>query len=191
MEKTVTNISSNNLADHAGTADIADSYYMHEALKQARNAALYDEVPIGAIVVAPDGAIIGRGYNQVESQKTQRAHAEGIALEQAAHALNNWRLEGCTLYVTLEPCVMCMGLIRLSRLKRVVYATNSPLFGYRLDKDGSSWVYKNDIEMVDGVAAVEAQQLLKKFFQEKRKKKGECNKTGFGGNKKGADTATE
>ena len=161
--------------------DVADSYYMHEALKQARDAVAHDEVPIEAIVVACDGAIIGRGYNQVEGQRTQRAHAERIALEQAAHAQDDWRLEGCTLYVTLEPCAMCMGLIRLSRLKRVVYATNSPLFGYRLDKDGGSWVYKNDVEIVDGVAAVEARQLLKSFFQEKRKKKGECNKAESGG----------
>ena len=146
--------------------------------KQAHHAFEQNEVPIGAIVVGPDGMIMGRGFNQVEQQKTQRAHAECIALEYAAHTQGDWRLDGCTLYVTLEPCQMCMGLIRLSRLKRIVYAANSPLFGYRLDNDQEAWVYK-DIVITNGVAAVEAQQLLKLFFQEKRKKKGECKK-GFG-----------
>ena len=161
---------------------LSDIYYMNEALKEASRAQAQDEVPIGAIVVGPDGMILGRGYNQVESQKTQRAHAEGIALERAAHGRGDWRLDGCTLYVTLEPCHMCMGLIRMSRIERVVYAASSPLFGYRLDKDAGPWVYKNDVQITPGVAAVEAQQLLKLFFQAKRNKKGECNKTGSEGN---------
>lgn len=162
--------------------NLSDIYYMNEALKEAARAQAQDEVPIGAIVVGPDGMILGRGYNQVETQKTQRAHAEGIAIERAAHGRGDWRLDGCTLYVTLEPCHMCMGLMRLSRIERVVYAASSPLFGYRLDKDAGPWVYKNDIQITQGVAAVEARQLLKLFFQSKRNKKGECNKTGSEGN---------
>jgi len=164
--------------DAQGGHSISDTYYMNEALKEARRAQEHDEVPIGAIVVGPDGMILGRGYNQVESQKTQRAHAESIALEMAAHGRGDWRLDGCTLYVTLEPCHMCMGLIQLSRIARVVYAASSPLFGYRLDKGAGPWVYKNDVEITQGVAADEAQQLLKLFFQAKRNKKGEFNKAG-------------
>lgn len=150
-----------------------DAQYMQKALDQASLAFAQDEVPIGAVVVERDGTLIGAGYNLVEAKKTQQAHAEMLALNQAVQFRNDWRLDGCTLYVTLEPCSMCIGLIRLSRISRVVYAADSPLFGYHLDNQGDSWVYKNDIEIRAGVAADEARQLLKQFFQKKRKKKGE------------------
>jgi tRNA(adenine34) deaminase len=147
-----------------------DHFFMHKALKLAHKAYSLDEVPIGAIAVDCQGTIIGRGYNLVEKKHTQRAHAEVIALEQAAKKKKDWRLEGCWLYVTLEPCTMCMGLIQLSRLQGVVYAASSPLFGY-LDSSTTSFVYRKDTPIIiAGVGAQESAQLLRLFFKEKRKK---------------------
>lgn len=148
-------------------------YYMGLALRLAHKAALLDEVPVGAIVVAPDGTIVGKGYNCVERHHCQSAHAELRAIEQAARKLGDWRLENCVLFVTLEPCIMCMGLIRLSRLKGVVYGATSPLFGYRLDNAAMPSVYKKDIIIESGVCAQEVQSLMKQFFNQKRDKKGE------------------
>lgn len=99
----------------------ADEEYMTKALELARRAAELGECPVGAIVVNPNGEIIGEGYNLREQLQSPVAHAEIIAIEQAAKALGSWRLCGCTLYVTLEPCPMCAGAIMNSRLKRVVY----------------------------------------------------------------------
>jgi len=150
-----------------------DLFFMQEALNEAQQAFEIDEVPIGAIVVNPEGSIIGRGYNSVERDCTQRAHAESLALEQAAQHQKDWRLNGCWLYVTLEPCSMCMGLIKLSRLAGVVYGAPSPLFGFHLDNQEDLWVYKRDaVSVVDGVLANESAELLKKFFHNKREKNG-------------------
>lgn len=150
--------------------DKKDLFFMHKALELARRAGTVDEVPVGAIVVDTHGNIIGRGYNQVEKKHTQRAHAESIAIEKATKKKKDWRLDGCWLYVSLEPCVMCMGLVQLSRLQGVVYGAPSPLFGY-LDSVMGSFVYKKDTPiMIAGVRAEEAAQLLRTFFQEKRKK---------------------
>ncbi len=157
----------------------SDHFYMGKALLLAHKAMALDEVPVGAIVVNAQGIIIGRGYNQVERKHTQRAHAEMIALEQAARKQGNWRLQGCRLYVTLEPCKMCIAFIRLSRLDDVIYGASSPLFGYRLDNEESSWVYKN-VMIKEGVREHESQELLKKFFKEKREKKGEYKEAGIG-----------
>jgi tRNA(adenine34) deaminase len=87
-------------------------FFMAQALKQARLALKYDEVPIGAIVVSPEGAIVGRGYNQTERKSSQAFHAEVLAVTRAGHKMGDWRLNGCWVYVTLEPCVMCMNLKR-------------------------------------------------------------------------------
>lgn len=94
---------------------------MTRALELARRAFDLGECPVGAIVVAPDGSIIGEGYNLREKLQSPTAHAEILAIEQAAKALGSWRLTDCTLYVTLEPCPMCAGAIMNSRLKRLVY----------------------------------------------------------------------
>ncbi len=98
-----------------------DEEYMLKALELAEKAYSLGEIPVGAIVVSPEGEVIGEGYNQRELLSSPTAHAEVIAIEQAAKRLSSWRLTGCTLYVTLEPCPMCAGAIMNSRLKRVVY----------------------------------------------------------------------
>lgn len=148
-----------------------DQFFMQKALEQASFGAALDEVPIGAVVVSPGGEIVASGYNSVERDCTQRAHAESIAIEQASKKLGDWRLNYHWLYVTLEPCTMCMGLIKLSRLAGIVYAAPSPLFGFRLDNRESLWVYKKDTFLIiEGVQKEEAMVLLKKFFHQKRKK---------------------
>ena len=98
-----------------------DEEYMLKALELAEKAYALGEIPVGAVVVSPEGEIIGEGYNLREQLMSPTAHAEVIAIEQAAKKLGSWRLSGCTLYVTLEPCPMCAGAIMNSRLKRVVY----------------------------------------------------------------------
>ncbi len=146
-----------------------DIFFMKEALVEAFKAYEMDEVPVGAVVVNGKGTIIGRGYNQVERDCTQRSHAEQIAIEQAGKALRDWRLEGCWVYVTLEPCVMCINLIKLSRCAGVVYGAASPLFGFQLDKIDKDSVYKRDtFSIIEGVCSDESASMLKKFFRQKR-----------------------
>ena len=148
-----------------------DRFFMQEALAQAGCAAAIDEVPIGAVLVNPAGDIIGRGYNRVEKDCSQRSHAECIAIEQASKVAGDWRLNGHWLYVTLEPCSMCMGLIKLSRLGGVVYGAPSPLFGFRLDNQDDLWVYKKDtFSTIEGIKKEESAALLRSFFHKKRKK---------------------
>ena len=151
-----------------------DRELMRHALDYAREAYAQNEVPIGALVVDANAIIIGTGSNQVEQLHTQRAHAESIALERAGQHQKDWRLDSCWLYVTLEPCAMCMALIRLSRLQGIVFAAPSPLFGYRLDNDTTLSVYNRDLLMVvDGVNQEQSGELLKQFFQKKRKTSGQ------------------
>jgi len=148
-----------------------DQAFMQQALLEAHKAYEIDEVPIGAVIVNAEGVIVARAHNSVERDYTQRAHAESLAVELAGKTLGDWRLNGCWLYVTLEPCSMCMGLITLSRLAGVVYGAPSPLFGFRLDKQDDLWVYKRDaISIVEGVKLEESANLLKQFFHDKRKK---------------------
>ena len=148
---------------------------MHEALVLARQAYDTQEVPVGAVVVFPEGEIIGQGYNAVERVRCQMAHAEARAIEMACARMQDWRLERCTLYVTLEPCMMCVSLAALSRIERVVYGAESPLFGYRLDKEGVLQLYTNQIKNITaGVCAEESSRLLQDFFRRKREKRGTC-----------------
>lgn len=147
----------------------ADQRYMRLALNQAHKAAACDEVPVGAIIVDAQGVVIARGYNKVECSGNQTAHAELNAIVKATRRQKNWRLTGCWLYVSLEPCVMCIGLMVNSRLAGVVYGARSPLFGYHLDNNVSSWVYKkNAFKVVPGVCSDQAVRLLKDFFIKKR-----------------------
>ncbi len=155
-----------------------DIMYMKQALDLAQKAFDQNEVPIGALVVDQDGAIIGRGFNQVEGRKSQCAHAEMQAIEQATSHIGDWRLDGCTLYVTLEPCSMCYSLMRLCRIEKLKFGASSPRFGYQLDNIAISSVYKKIIRVVSGVCGMQAQHLLKRFFQMQRMKKGEYSKPG-------------
>lgn len=152
---------------------LQDIAYMNHALRLANKAFANDEVPIGAVVVNADGAIIGRGMNMVEKRHTQTAHAEVFALQRAGAKFGDWRLEGCWLYVTLEPCVMCMALALQSRIKGVVYGAPSPIFGYHLDINISLQLYqKGALTLVEGVGKRESAALLRQFFKTKRTKKG-------------------
>jgi tRNA(adenine34) deaminase len=103
----------------------SDDYFMREALRLAQMAANADEVPIGAVIVR-ESRVIARAHNQVEMLRDATAHAEMLAITQAAHALGDWRLEGCSLFVTKEPCPMCAGAITLSRVARVVFGARNP-----------------------------------------------------------------
>lgn len=102
----------------------SDKYYIKQALKEANKALLIDEVPVGAIIVK-DNQIIAKAHNQKESKKMATFHAEILAINKACKKLDSWHLDDCTLYVTLEPCMMCMGAIINSRIKRVVYGAKS------------------------------------------------------------------
>ncbi len=147
-----------------------DHLFMELALALAREAFEQDEIPVGALVVSQEGSVIGSGYNITERQFSQSRHAEVCAIEQAGTQQQSWRLERCTLYVTLEPCLMCMGLICLSRIERLVYAASSPLFGYTRDKEDFSSLYTKHIKGVSaGIKAEESKALLEHFFKHKRK----------------------
>ena len=138
------------------------------ALEEAKKAALSDEVPIGA-VIARNGQVIARACNRRETDRDALAHAEILCIRAACQALGGWRLPGCTLYVTLEPCPMCAGAIVNARIPRVVYALADPkagAFGTVLNLNGYPLNHKPEI--VSGLLAEESRQLLRTFFQKKR-----------------------
>jgi len=145
---------------------INHDYFMRFALAYAHKAKESDNVPVGAVIVDSSEKIIGVGWNQIETQKTQLAHAEIMAIQEAIKTIGDWRLEGCTLYVTLEPCMMCLGLIHLSRIKRCVFATPSPLFGLK-ELYGKRYA-NHTCEMISGILQNESETLLKEFFKTKR-----------------------
>lgn len=152
-----------------------DTVFMKLALQQAHKAFRANEVPVGALVVNEKGTIVARAHNKVETKKTQMAHAECLALVQASKKKGGWRLDGHWLYVTLQPCGMCMALISLSRCAGVLYGTSSPLFGYhQVDNDSDHSLYRKDTMHIEaGVADREAAELLKQFFKAKREKRGD------------------
>ncbi len=147
-------------------------FYMKKALLQAHCAFRRDEVPVGAVVVNQQGEIIARAYNCVEKSNTQTGHAELRAIAQAGKRLGDWRLEECWLYVTLEPCAMCMNAIIMARLAGLVYGAESPLYGYqRLESQGGGLLYKkNTLAIIGGIYKDHAINLLQRFFKDKRKK---------------------
>ena len=134
--------------------------YMSEALKLAKRAYDEDEIPVGAVVVYND-KVIGCGYNQKEKLNNPLKHAELIAIEEACNYIGDWRLNDCELYVTLEPCQMCMGAIVETRIKRVIYGIKK--FDQMFDN-------KKDIEIIGGVLENQCLEILQKFFKIKRNK---------------------
>ena len=152
-----------------------DSFYMSQSLIQAHKAFDCDEVPIGAIIVDKAGKIIARAYNQVEKKESQLAHAELQVLAKATKKMKRWRLNDLTIYVTLQPCIMCMGALILSRIDRIVYAANSPLFGCDLDKQEWFGIYKDSLPVVEFQEHVESIKLLKSFFIKQRRIKNDSS----------------
>lgn len=145
-------------------ADITDHYFMEEALALAYKAYEEGEIPVGALVVAKD-RIIGRGYNQTERLNDVTAHAEMIAITAAADHLGSKYLTDCTLYVTLEPCVMCAGALYWTQVKRVVIGATDEKRGFsRISQP----LLHPKTKLVTGIMAIESQQLLLKFFRELR-----------------------
>lgn len=149
-----------------------DEKYMKEAIRQAKKAYAIGEVPIGCVIVY-EGKIIGRGYNRRTIDKNTLAHAELIAIKKASKKMDDWRLEDCTMYVTLEPCQMCSGAIVQSRMKRVVIGCMNPKAGcagsilnlLQMEE------FNHQVEMEVGVLGVECSNLMKTFFKELREKK--------------------
>ncbi len=142
-----------------------DTYFMRLALEEALKALERNDVPIGAVAVR-DGEVIGRGYNCRERDQDPTAHAEMIALRETAHAVGHWRLEGVTLYCTLEPCAMCAGAMVLARLPRLVYAAPDPKAG----AGGSVMnilqhpLLNHQVEVISGLMSDEAAQYIRAFF---------------------------
>lgn len=146
-----------------------DNLYMLQAIELAKQAAELSEVPIGALIVDPAGLVIGRGFNLVEQKRCQDQHAELCAVRQACAARSDWRLEGCTIYVTLEPCLMCIGCIALSRIERLVYGADSPQFGYRGRREDICALYGGAIcNVTSGVCKDEIEELMRGFFRQRR-----------------------
>ena len=149
-----------------------DEKYMKEAMKQARKAYALGEVPIGCVIVH-EGRIIGRGYNRRNTDKNTLAHAEITAINKASKVIGDWRLEECTLYVTLEPCQMCAGAIVQARIPKVVMACMNPKAGCAgsilniLDMPQ----FNHQVEIERGVLETECSEMLSAFFRELRQKK--------------------
>jgi tRNA(adenine34) deaminase len=146
-----------------------DERWMAEALREARKALEADEVPVGCLLVH-DGRIVGRAHNQRETLHDPTAHAEMIAITQAAEALQSWRLTGCTLYVTLEPCAMCAGAMVLGRIDRLVYGATDPKAGavesvFRILDEPR---LNHRAPVTKGVLAEECGAILSEFFRAKR-----------------------
>ena len=161
-----------------------DEKYMKEAIRQAKKAWKIEEVPIGCVIVR-DGKIISRGYNRRTIDKNTLAHAELAAIKKASKKLDDWRLEGCTMYVTLEPCQMCAGALVQSRIDRVVVGCMNPKAGCA----GSILnllqmpEFNHQVELETGVLEEECSQMMKDFFRELRETK-KLKKQGENKNKK-------
>ena len=149
-----------------------DEKFMKAAIKEAKKAAQIDEVPIGCVIVY-EGKIIARGYNKRNTSKTTLAHAEVLAIAKASKKLGDWRLEGCTMYVTLEPCQMCAGAIVQSRMDRVVIGAMNPKAGCAgsilnlLQVDA----FNHQADVTTGILDEECKKLMQDFFAELREKK--------------------
>ena len=149
-----------------------DEYYMKQAIRQAKRAEKIMEVPIGCVIVHEDKSI-GRGYNKRNLKKTTLAHAEIIAIAKAGKVIGDWRLEDCTMYITLEPCQMCAGAIVQARMKRVVIGSRNAKAGCAgsvlnlLQEER----FNHQVELTEGVLEEECSAMLSDFFKELRKVK--------------------
>lgn len=144
--------------------------YMKEALLEARKAYELGEVPIGCVIVK-DGIIIGRGYNQKETTQDPTSHAEMVAIRNASKHLQAWRLTDAEVYVTIEPCVMCMGALIQSRVSKLIYGARDPKFGgarslYELAEDTR---HNHRFEVIEGVLEEECASIMKEFFRMRRR----------------------
>lgn len=151
--------------------------YMRQALRQAQKAAAVGEVPIGCVIVYED-RIIARGYNQRNTRKTSLGHAELLAIRKANKKLGDWRLEDCTMYITLEPCPMCAGAIVQARIPRVVLGAMNPKAGcagsiVNLLQERR---FNHQVEIIPDILVSECQNIMKEFFRELRQKKKNSNK---------------
>lgn len=149
-----------------------DEKYMKEAIKQAKKAYALDEVPIGCVIVQND-KIIARGYNRRNTDKNTLAHAEITAIKKASKKTGDWRLEDCTLYVTLEPCQMCAGAIVQSRMGKVVIASMNPKAGCAGSVINLLQMaqFNHQVEIERGILDQECSKMLSNFFKELRKRK--------------------
>ena len=151
---------------------LEDRRYMYEAIKQAKKAEKVEDVPIGCVIVA-EGKIIARGYNKRNKKKSTLCHAEIEAIGRATKKLGDWRLDNCTMYVTLEPCPMCAGAIVQARIRRVVIGAMNPKAGCAgsiinlLQMDG----FNHKVEITTGIYEKECGELMKNFFVKLRSKK--------------------
>ena len=147
-----------------------DVEFMKQAIELAKHAAELDEVPVGALIVDSDGEIVAKAYNLREREKMATAHAEILAIEEACRKKKSWRLSGCTLYVTLEPCPMCAGAIVNSRLDRVVWGADDLVAGCCGSViNFNSYPFNHAFATESGVCRDECEELLNKFFKKKRK----------------------
>ena len=147
-----------------------DLYFMNIALELAKEAGERGEVPVGAIIVDKNGEIISKAYNLRETDKNAVAHAELIAIQDACKTLGGWRLSGCTLYVTLEPCPMCTGAIVNSRIERVVFGAYDMQAGCCGSvANFNAYPFNHAFDIVGGVMETECREVLTQFFNNKRK----------------------
>jgi len=148
-----------------------DINFMKEALKEAKKAFEKEEVPVGAVIVK-DNEIIARGHNQKECLHDPTAHAEMLAIREAAFKLGRWRLSDCLIYVTLEPCAMCAGAIVLARIKSLIFGAYDPKSGAvgSLMNIASDERFNHQVEIKSGILLEECSALLKDFFSVRRKK---------------------
>lgn len=146
--------------------------FIQLAIEQARIAFNQGEVPVGAVIVK-ENQVIASAYNQTEGLKQATAHCEMLAIQQASRKLDNWRLTDCDIYVTLEPCMMCLGAILNSRIKKLVFSAREPRFGAvysNLFVKTTTSIYQ-DPEIIEGILAEESGELIKDFFKKRREKK--------------------
>ena len=163
------------LSGNTGQKQVSQVYdhhfYMRQALEEARKAYEQGEIPVGAVLIGSDGAILSRGGNAPIARCDPTAHAEIVVLREAARAVGNYRLPGTTLYVTLEPCVMCLGAMMQARVGRLVFGTGDPKAGALGGAADLTrvLVFNHYMEVIGGVLADQAAALLTAFFRERRR----------------------